>query len=377
MEQNLAPSFDTWTSMFLLVSSLGFFLSIILSINKNGRTNNLPIILLILGFSFILIQYVFFWTKYESLYPYVYFFDSSWYLAFGPLLYSYLIRFYRKSFKIKWYHFLPAVISFFLNGYYLIKSNGFQNLDEYRGDILFSIFWPLRSPWLPALSMVIYLITIRDFTSFYKRDKDSQYEAIRKKWSNLLLNLFSVFTVSYISYYVLVKFPFFNVGWDYTISFSMTISIYAIGYMVYKEPSIFNGELLSNLFLKEGTNNGELTENTKDEFYEKLLNYITQNKPYLDNNLRLVQLADNIGFSTHILSKLINEKSRKNFNQFINEYRLEEAKKMLLEDAEISIKTIYFDVGFNNKATFNTAFKSKFNCTPSEYKRKHLEVQDK
>ncbi|GAA4277202.1 hypothetical protein GCM10022259_19260 [Aquimarina mytili] len=156
----------------------------------------------------------------------------------------------------------------------------------------------------------------------------------------------------------------------------MTISIYAIGYMVYKEPSIFNGELLSNLFLKE-TINGELTGTTKDEFYDKLLSYITQNKPYLDNNLRLVQLADKIGFSTHTLSKLINEKARKNFNQFINEYRLEEARKLLLEDSESSIKTIYFDVGFNNKATFNTAFKNKYNCTPSEYKKKYLEVQDK
>ncbi len=377
MEQSLTPSFDTWTSMFLLVSSLGFFLSIILSINKNGRVNNLPIILLISGFSLILIQYVFFWTKYESLYPYVYFFDSSWYLAFGPLLYSYILRFYRKSFKIKWVHFVPAIISFLLNGYFLIMSNGFQNLDEYRSDILFSIFWPLRSPWLAALSLIIYVVIIKDFIALHKSNTISQYEALRKKWSHLLLNLFSVFILSYISYYILVKFPFFNLGWDYTISFSMTISIYAIGYMVYREPSIFNGELLSNLFLKERTGNGELTEKTKDEFYTKLLSYITQNKPYLNNNLRLVQLADRLGFSTHTLSKLINEKAKKNFNQFINEYRLEEAQKMLLEDAESSIKTIYFDVGFNNKATFNTAFKNKYNCTPSEYKKKHVIVQDK
>ena len=111
-------------------------------------------------------------------------------------------------------------------------------------------------------------------------------------------------------------------------------------------------------------------------FYEKLLSYIHTNKPYLNNDLRLVQLADKIGFSSHILSKLINEKSKKNFNQFINEYRLEEAKKLLIENSEARIKTIYFDVGFNNKATFNTAFKNKFNCTPSEYKRKNLEVQN-
>ncbi len=376
MEQHPIPSFDTWTSFFLLVSSLGFFLSIILSLHKNSRMNNTPIILLILGFSFILVQYVFFWTKYDTIYPYSYFFDSSWYLAFGPLLYSYITKLYSKSFKIRWYHFVPALLSFMINAYYLIKSSGFQNLEEYRGDVLFYFFWSLRSPWLAALSLIVYLITIKDFISFYKDDKNSQYQAIRKKWAGLLINLFLIFTISYISYYVLVKFSFFNPVWDYAISFSMSFSIYAIGYMAYREPSIFNGELLSNVFLKEA-GNGKLTETTKNEFYNRLLSYIRKNKPYLDNNLRLVQLADNIGFSTHILSKLINEKAKKNFNQFINEYRLEEAKKLLVEDASTSIKTIYFDVGFNNKATFNNAFKNKFNCTPSEYKKRNLQAQDK
>ncbi len=376
MEPTTTPSFDTWTSIFLLVSSLGFFLSIILSSSKNGRVNNLPITILILGFSLILIQYVFFWTKYESLYPYVYFFDSSWYLVFGPLLYGYITQFYSRSFKIKWYHFIPFMISFLLNAYFLVIANGFQDLDQHKDQVLFSIFWSFRSPWLSALSLVIYITIIKDFISFHENEKESLYEITRNKWSTLLINLFSIFTLSYISYYILVKFPFFNSAWDYAISFSMSFSIYTIGYMVYKEPSIFNGELLSNLFIKE-TSNGELTETTKDEFYKELLTYIAQKKPYLDNNLRLVQLADNIGFSTHTLSKLINEKAQKNFNQFINEYRLEEAKKLLLEDTQTSIKTIYFDVGFNNKATFNTAFKNKFNCTPSEYKRKHLQVQDK
>jgi AraC-like DNA-binding protein/uncharacterized membrane protein (DUF485 family) len=375
MEQDSIPSFDTWTSIFLIVSSLGFFLSIILSVRKTAKTNHLPIVLLILGFSLILLQYVFFWTNYRVVYPYFYFFDSSWYLAFGPLLYIYITRFYSENFKIRWYHFLPTILSVGINGYYFIISKGFQNLKEYEGDFLFYLFELLRSPWLVTLSLLIYAIIIKGFITFHKSDKKSQYEMIRKKWSTFLINLFIVFITAYISYYVLVEFSFFNLHWDYAISFSMSIAIYGIGYMAYKEPSIFNGELLSNLFLKE-ENHQELTESTKDEFYDMLLSHIKTNKPYLNNDLRLVQLADTIGFSSHMLSKLINEKAKKNFNQFINEYRLEEAKKLLLENSETRIKTIYFDVGFNNKVTFNTAFKNKFNCTPSEYKRKKIEVQN-
>ena len=265
MEQNPIPSFDTWTSIFLIVSSLGFFLSIVLSIHKTGRINNLPIVLCILGFSFILLQYVFFWTNYKSIYPYFYFFDSSWYLAFGPLLYSYITKFYSKSFKIKWHHFVPAILSFIINGYYLIKSDGFQNFEDFKGDFFLYLLRSLRSPWLAALSLLIYLIIIKDFIAFHKNDQKSQYGIIRKKWSTFLINLFSIFIFAYISYYVLVKFSFFNVHWDYAISFSMSIGIYGIGYMVYKEPSIFNGELLSNLFIKE-ENHTELTETTKNEF---------------------------------------------------------------------------------------------------------------
>ncbi len=374
MEQTPIPSFDTWTSIFLIVSSLGFFLSFILSSHKTGRKNNLPVILLILGFSLILIQYVFFWTNYESIYPYVYCFDSSWYLAFGPLLYSYITKFYSKSIRISWGHFFPAIFSFVINGYYLIKSDGFQNLQEHKGEFFFHLLWSLRSPWLIATSLLIYLIISKDFIALFKTEKKSQYELLRKKWTHFLFILFLIFIVSYISYYTLVRFSFFNAHWDYAISFSMAISIYGIGYMVYREPSIFNGELLANLFLDK-EKQSELTEVTKNEFYNQLLGYIETKKPYLNNELRMVHLADNVGIPSHLLSKLINEKAKMNFNQFINEYRLIEAKKLLLENPNVSIKTIYFDVGFNNKATFNTAFKNKYNCTPSEYKRKNAKVE--
>ncbi|MDY8138832.1 helix-turn-helix domain-containing protein [Aquimarina sp. 2201CG5-10] len=376
MQQPVTPSFDTWTSLFLLVSSFGFFLSVILSIRKNNRSNNLPIILLVLGFSCILLYYVLIWTNYKYTYRYLYFFDTTWYLTFGPLLYSYITRFYNNIFRIKWYHFVPAIACFIINAYYFVQSNGFQNLTEHKDESLYYFFRVVNLPWLAALSFIIYLITIKDFISFHKTNKRSQYEVLRDKWSTFLLCFFFVFALSYISYYVLVRFSFFSIHWDYAISFSMSLAIYAIGYTVYKEPSIFNGELLSNLFLKESSLQ-EFTEATKEEFYSKLLSYISVNKPYLDNNLRLVQLADKVGFSSHTLSKIINEKANKNFNQFINEYRLQEAEKLLLEDSSISIKTIYFDVGFNNKATFNTAFKNKFNCTPSEYKKKYLAIQDR
>jgi len=154
------------------------------------------------------------------------------------------------------------------------------------------------------------------------------------------------------------------------ISISMTVAIYTIGYFVYKEPQIFNGEFFSNVFLPIENKQDTLEDHLINEFYNNLVNYIEHEKPFTDNELRLANLADKVGHSTHLLSKVINKKSGKNFNSFINHYRLQEAEKLLLSDKKHSIKTIYFDVGFNNKVTFYKAFKDKHNCTPTEFKKK-------
>ncbi|WP_353777811.1 helix-turn-helix domain-containing protein [Winogradskyella sp. 3972H.M.0a.05] len=373
MEQEIyKASFTTWTSVFLLFSISGFVLSFILFKDKKGRELNRPIAFLVLAFSIILFQYVFQWAGYQNIYPYLYFFDHSIYLLFGPLLYTYLVNFRTKTTQISFYHFLPALISFSINAYYHFASDAFVNIKDFRDDTMIYFLWKSRSSWISSMSFLAYFFVMLDFI---KRDKgnkgNTQYAKIYRRWTRALLVSFSVFIFSYISYFVLYRFAFFNQNWDYMISLSMSISIYLIGYFVYKEPEIFNGQLFSNLFLKANSNYA-LSEATKTEFYEKLLDHITVNESYKSNDIRLVTLADEIGLSRHVLSQIINEKSQTNFNQFINGFRLIAAEKLLVSDPDLSIKSIYFGVGFNNKATFNKVFKMKHNCTPSEYRDQKL-----
>ena len=94
-------------------------------------------------------------------------------------------------------------------------------------------------------------------------------------------------------------------------------------------------------------------------------------KPYLNGNLTLSGLANTLSIPTHHLSQTINERLKVNFFDFVNQYRVEEAKSMMKrqEYAHFSLADIGFEAGFNSVSTFNKSFKKFLNLTPSEYQK--------
>ncbi len=99
-----------------------------------------------------------------------------------------------------------------------------------------------------------------------------------------------------------------------------------------------------------------------------------ETKPYLANILTLEQLAKQMNMTPRALSNVINRHYKHNFFEFINHYRVEEAK-LILADPQQKSKTmieVMADCGFNSKATFNTFFKKIVGSTPSQYRAKML-----
>ena len=92
-------------------------------------------------------------------------------------------------------------------------------------------------------------------------------------------------------------------------------------------------------------------------------------KPYLDPELTLRDLARILGMNTTHLSQTINKGFGKNFNDFINEYRIEMVKKKLLsgERSNATLLELAFESGFNSKATFNRSFKKFTGKSPREF----------
>jgi len=102
-----------------------------------------------------------------------------------------------------------------------------------------------------------------------------------------------------------------------------------------------------------------------------LFTLMSTQKPYLDPELSLIKLADNLKVTPHILSYVINEGLGDNFYTFVNKYRIEEAKLFIADPKMnyLNILGIAYEAGFNSKTTFNTTFKKITGITPSEYKK--------
>jgi AraC-like DNA-binding protein len=113
----------------------------------------------------------------------------------------------------------------------------------------------------------------------------------------------------------------------------------------------------------------KITEQKGNEISDVLLKYMSEQKPYLNADLRQADVAAATGFSVHEISQVLNVQLNQNFPDFVNSYRVEEVKKrMLTDDAKkYTLTAISMQCGFSAKSSFLRAFKKATNMTPSEY----------
>jgi len=353
----MEPSLDQWTSIFLLVSATGFFISIALFIkSREAELYTLPSLMIGL-FSVVLFQYVLFWTNYQSVFPYFVFLPNVL-LGLIPVL---VIRFSNKLLNKKSppavrLLYIPPVLGILLNIFYWAGVFPFQSQpSEIVGWIFRALFVGIN-PWVVV---GLYVLSI-----FHLARLQKKLDGVRRRYFRMMIVSLALFTLAYASYFVLARFPFFNSSWDYAISIVMSATIYYLG-----------GTLIAkstNHIFPEAKGSGQelLDEKSVDEFYLELDKRMRKECHYRKDDLRLEWLAEKMEIPRNYLSYIINAKSGTNFNGFINDYRVKEAAELLTSRTDLTVKDIYFQVGFSNKATFYQAFKKKYKCTPSEYRMK-------
>ena len=101
---------------------------------------------------------------------------------------------------------------------------------------------------------------------------------------------------------------------------------------------------------------------------EKVYQAFERDKVYKDNEMGLNTLANHIRTDRYKVSQVINEHIALNFYSLLNQYRLKDAKKLLTENPDLSVKTVMYQVGFNSKTCFYGAFKKETGLSPNKFR---------
>jgi AraC-like DNA-binding protein len=345
----------------------GFLLSIsLVTIKRGNKKANLILAFLLFIFSFM----IFFHSlseiqrgKIDNEHAHT---GQTILLLVAPLIYLYVNALIKQTFKFSvkdLIHLLPFVLVLIFYISYPAEKN-------------FNNFLPLPEKiflWVMVIQMTIYFFFSVYYLNEHNRRIKNTFSTIDKinlRWLRFLIVANTIiWPLAFLIELLKKHSGDFDLIW-----ILISILIYLIGYKGLKQPEIFSGEIKNNreaeISRKKYVKSG-LTDENADEVFNRLNEFMLSSKSFLDSNLNLPGLAKQLNISTHHLSQIINKKAEQNFFEYINKFRIEEAKRLLKnpEMNHLTISAIGFEVGFNSTSTFNSVFKNLTGTTPSKYQK--------
>lgn len=143
---------------------------------------------------------------------------------------------------------------------------------------------------------------------------------------------------------------------------------------IYKNGLLFND---INSFKIVRNHQYDLKEKDLEKLIERLDDLMLIKKAYLDEDISLKSLAADLNISAHQLSEYLNSTEKKNFNEYINNFRIDEAKKIMIESPEKNNLEVCYEVGFNSKTSFYKAFQNITGLAPAKWRAIHASVKTK
>jgi AraC-like DNA-binding protein len=302
----------------------------------------------------------------------------------APVFYFSVIYFIQPDRKWKVrdnFHFAFAFIMLLLNVLsVLIELPPTTTADKKNATVIITAF-----SLIFCLQVISYcIVAYRKITAYQKQLflYASNTDAINLKWLQKVVICVLIITALWLID-IVFKLAKTYVFFDHFASLIYLGGIFFIAYFSLKQKEYFQlnkqeKEEIDVIIIE--TENLEINQKKliSDAYLEEmkysLIQIMENKKPFLDPELSLFKLASELDISSHILSYIINKGFNENFYQFINRYRIEEAKKMIQNPnmKHLSLMGIAFEVGFNSKTVFNTTFKKMTNQTPSEFKKANV-----
>ncbi len=296
-------------------------------------------------------------------------FSESTLFLYGPALYFYVKAISKANTrpllsKKHLLHLIPAVVIFFLLSPYFLRDYSlaaFKDLTQinyYVATIIEFLSWFSHlSIYLTACILIL-------------QRSPSHKNNIRK--SKIHLALIKKIIWGY-SFFVLISGLLYLLEFVFGVKFSsleilnflLVFHIFAICYI-----GFYNQSILGN---NQKYRKSNLSSGKAELQLQTLLTYFEEERPYLDQELTQRKVAKHLNLLANHISQIVNDKLGKSFNDFVNEYRIDLAKKYLKDPNRniYTVEAIAHQVGFRSKSAFYIAFKRLEGQTPSEYKANH------
>lgn len=332
---------------------------------------------------------------------FMFYMPMSHLLLMGPVIFIYIKSLLNPSFRFnkkEWIHFLPGLLYIVWNLIVAIVDRVIKNeyyLMDGEND-------PDFATWYTTLGLISLLVYLLGSFRYYQRYRAfivqelSFADMLQFKWvQNFLIACFIYFfatifldilrliglDIQYTDtwwYYLLFAFIFYYIaitGYAHSIESKKKFELDFLRYQMplhLAAPTVAEEDVDYEI-VGEQVPRAEISESEIPAIWKlKVLEAIEGQYMYRDPELTLTDLANALGTNASLLSKIINRSFGKNFNDFINHYRVTEVKNKLANpaNANLTIMSIAYDAGFNSKATFNRAFKKHTGQNPKTYQIK-------
>ncbi len=362
----------------IITITLLLLFSFFLFTHKKGKTlSNRILAVFLLSKALSIIDFNFYiFKEYIFVYfPHLVYIGSSFAFLWGPSIYFYTKSLAYRDFSFKKRHMLH-LLPFIIYWIALIFNYQMYSAEVKRQLLLTVMLFNVKNVFIMRVVLhiliIIYIVaSLRILRNYQIEIKKifSAIEHINLSWLRFILVVFILMWIVYfLNIFIWLKTgtPLFMLSL-LTIAISFIFAIYIL-YKGLKQPELFSGIEERPKYEKS-----PLTKKDSVNYANQLEIYMDKEKPYLIPSLSLNELAEKMAISARYLSQVINEIFGKNFFDFINSYRVEEAKHYLLDssDKHSTILEISFNVGFNSKTAFNRAFKKHAGMSPTEFKELH------
>jgi len=270
--------------------------------------------------------------------------------------------------RIDLLHLLPLAICYLINSsilFYPEKALHFVKLPDE------ALLTKTITKVVIFSQIIVYtLLTIKMINQYQTKAKQtlSSYNPDIFKWLWALI----IFVVS-----TWVLFIFFNfISRIQSINtlgyFLLVLMVYFIAIIHWRNPSLFHIKQLAAQLETQSSNKPSedlIDQETRSSILRSVQEQVKEQTLYRNSEITLAILAEEIGVSPHYLSETLNQHSGKNFNRFINEYRVAEVCQQLEQKSERKLLDLALDAGFSSKSSFNAIFKKLTGQTPSQYRQ--------